>query len=605
MTQKHRKLTIAEGRHPFTGYTNVVDEAARALINIGVDTAGNPGVDGVVRQTAGTTPGYYAALATGAGLDKWEYLGALPASETVAGKIEIATQAEVDAGVDGVRAVTPATLATRLTAALVGLLDFKGSTDCSTNPNYPAASAGDVYRVSVAGKIGGASGTSVDLGDFYVALADNAGGTEAAVGTSWEQWDAQGAYQPLDTDLTALAAIAGVQGDVIYRDGTQWQRLAAGTSGHFLKTLGAGADPAWAASGGLRATGALGSQASAVTPDLSTADNFTVTLTGHAMLNFTNSTDGQGGTIVVTQDATGGRRLSINTNVRAPGGILWITAAANAVSVVHYRIVGSIMYAWVQDPVDYVPTRTDRNGFLAHTTALAPNVIFWDILDEAYIGEATYITESGGAVSQWSGAYNARHMVQATAGKKPTWNASDANFNNRGSLTFDGGDHLQAATFKTYVTKDRPGLVAVCRSANALIGTDMFFAGIANAGNVGKFQIGADAAADKWYGYIVAGDAADQLIAVALTTAKTLVETYADTTLELHVDGVRNIMAAFDTNTGLDSGVAMKADIGANAAETLFLTGAIAEVCYLSAVPSELQRRQYRERTWLLFGIDY
>lgn len=71
-------------------------------------------------------------------------------------------------------------------AAVTGLLDFKGSTDCSGNPNYPAASKGDAYVVSVAGKIGGASGAAVDVGDVYFATADNAGGTQAAVGSSWD-----------------------------------------------------------------------------------------------------------------------------------------------------------------------------------------------------------------------------------------------------------------------------------------------------------------------------------------------------------------------------------------------------------------------------------
>lgn len=70
-------------------------------------------------------------------------------------------------------------------SAVTGLLDFKGSTDASSNPNYPAASKGDAYVVSVAGKIGGASGKSVDVGDVYFANADNAGGTEASVGASW------------------------------------------------------------------------------------------------------------------------------------------------------------------------------------------------------------------------------------------------------------------------------------------------------------------------------------------------------------------------------------------------------------------------------------
>lgn len=70
-------------------------------------------------------------------------------------------------------------------ALVAGLLDLKGSTDCSANPNYPAASKGDAYIASVAGKIGGASGKTVEVGDMYIASADNAGGTEASVGTSW------------------------------------------------------------------------------------------------------------------------------------------------------------------------------------------------------------------------------------------------------------------------------------------------------------------------------------------------------------------------------------------------------------------------------------
>ncbi len=72
-----------------------------------------------------------------------------------------------------------------LAAAVSGLLDFKGSTDASANPNYPSALKGDTYYINVAGKIGGASGKSVDIGDAVIASADNAGGAEASVGASW------------------------------------------------------------------------------------------------------------------------------------------------------------------------------------------------------------------------------------------------------------------------------------------------------------------------------------------------------------------------------------------------------------------------------------
>lgn len=64
-------------------------------------------------------------------------------------------------------------------------MDFKGVIDASTNPNYPSATIGDVYKISVAGKIGGASGINVEVGDTLLATATNAGGTQAAVGANW------------------------------------------------------------------------------------------------------------------------------------------------------------------------------------------------------------------------------------------------------------------------------------------------------------------------------------------------------------------------------------------------------------------------------------
>ncbi len=69
--------------------------------------------------------------------------------------------------------------------AVTGLLEFIGNIDCSANPNYPAANKGDTYYVNVAGKIGGASGLSVDIGDTIICKTDNAGGTQASVGASW------------------------------------------------------------------------------------------------------------------------------------------------------------------------------------------------------------------------------------------------------------------------------------------------------------------------------------------------------------------------------------------------------------------------------------
>lgn len=60
-----------------------------------------------------------------------------------------------------------------------------GSTDASANPDYPAATVGEAYVITVAGRIGGGAGEQVEPGDLVVASADNAGGAEAAVGPNW------------------------------------------------------------------------------------------------------------------------------------------------------------------------------------------------------------------------------------------------------------------------------------------------------------------------------------------------------------------------------------------------------------------------------------
>ena len=54
--------------------------------------------------------------------------------------------------------------------------------DCSTNPNDPASEVGDRYIVSGDGKIGGASGEEVTVGDLIICKVANSGGTHAEVG---------------------------------------------------------------------------------------------------------------------------------------------------------------------------------------------------------------------------------------------------------------------------------------------------------------------------------------------------------------------------------------------------------------------------------------
>lgn len=120
------------------------------------------------------------------------------AGGSVSGNITMTGGAKVT-GLPTPSSSTDAASKSYVDSAVSGLLDFKGSLDASTNPNYPSASAGDAYLITVAGKVGGASGEDVEVGDVVVASADNAGGTEASVGTSWFVMQANGVYAPTAT----------------------------------------------------------------------------------------------------------------------------------------------------------------------------------------------------------------------------------------------------------------------------------------------------------------------------------------------------------------------------------------------------------------------
>ena len=174
------------------------------------------------------------------------------ASETVKGIVELATNAEGIAAVDTVRAMTPAALAAVFTDridtnvalgasnvkvpsqaavkaysdALIGAADamtYKGVINASANPNYPAANAGDTYRISVAGKIGGGAGPNVEVGDTIMALADGtAAGTHASVGAQWNivQSNVDGAVVgPVSSVASNLAIFSGTTGKVIADSG--------------------------------------------------------------------------------------------------------------------------------------------------------------------------------------------------------------------------------------------------------------------------------------------------------------------------------------------------------------------------------------------------
>ncbi len=90
---------------------------------------------------------------------------------------------------------------------------YKGATDCSTNPNYPAGNAGDTYKVSVAGKIGGSSGLSVEVGDMYICTTDgSAAGTQATVGANWN-------VLQVNLDGVVIGPTSAVSGNIVSYNG--------------------------------------------------------------------------------------------------------------------------------------------------------------------------------------------------------------------------------------------------------------------------------------------------------------------------------------------------------------------------------------------------
>jgi len=94
---------------------------------------------------------------------------------------------------------------------------FKGTIDCSANPNYPAADRGWVYKISVAGRIGGASGPVVEVNDTIICGTDStAAGTHASVGSNWNILQTN----IVDSSILVTGPASATSGNFAMFDGT-------------------------------------------------------------------------------------------------------------------------------------------------------------------------------------------------------------------------------------------------------------------------------------------------------------------------------------------------------------------------------------------------
>lgn len=229
----------------------------------------------------------------------------------------VATQKAVKDYVDGL-----------VTGGATDVMIFKGVIDCSANPNYPAADAGNLYKASVAGKIGGASGPNVEAGDTLYCITDStASGTHAGVGANWVivQLNIDGAVVgptsaidsrialfdgttgklikdggSLLSDLIAKTLVTTL-GDIIYASASSTPARLAGnttTTKKFLRSTGAAGvatAPAWdtIVENDIGAsTNDAGNSSTAITIDWSLGRVQKVTLTGNATITHSNMVAG-------------------------------------------------------------------------------------------------------------------------------------------------------------------------------------------------------------------------------------------------------------------------------------------------------------------------
>ena len=144
------------------------------------------------------------------------------ASETVAGKIRIATSAEATTGTNDLTAMTPAKVKSVVDAAVVGGVTYQGTFDASTPADLSNALKGDLYIINGAGTY---AGRSWDVGDHLLVNADM-GGT--VTNSKIDKIDS--------TD--SVTSVAGRTGAVVLSAGDVSGLAAVATSGAYSDLSG-------------------------------------------------------------------------------------------------------------------------------------------------------------------------------------------------------------------------------------------------------------------------------------------------------------------------------------------------------------------------------
>ena len=221
---------------------------------------------------------------------------------------------------------------------------FKGVIPASTNPNYPAGVTGDTWKISVAGKIGGASGVNVEAGDTIICVTDNAGGTQATVGANWTILQTN-----IDGAVTTGGAIA--QGALVIGAGSSSVSTLpnAATAGWLLIGNTGTNSPTWTAPGSFTVQVDGTNFGSAYSP------------TASKTVNFVKGTN-------VTL-ATSGNNITINSSDTA-SAVDNILDGSNTGTAITYAPYAAQQAKLSFDTSTTNPTKSDRlnlNGYLYAT----------------------------------------------------------------------------------------------------------------------------------------------------------------------------------------------------------------------------------------------
>ena len=123
-------------------------------------------------------------------------------------------------------------------ASIAQAVDFQGAVDISSTFNFGTTNQGDVLYDNGTSIVRLTPGTNGQL-------LETAG---AAANPTWTSLagDVSGTVDA--NTVTDLTITSEAQGDVLYNNGSNWVRLAAGTDGQFLQTKGSSANPQWTGS---------------------------------------------------------------------------------------------------------------------------------------------------------------------------------------------------------------------------------------------------------------------------------------------------------------------------------------------------------------------